>query len=106
MHISNHNGCSASFPGNCISSLFVWYSNYLVLNFVWFLDAENVSAFFLRYMHEFGGCEFGMLQVDLHSLYMTLCFMLPCVAHCVEFAIRRHFNSLCFACNFLIKLAD
>ena len=103
---SNHKGCSASRHGNCKISVFVWYSKYFVLNFVRFLDAENVSAFFLRYLHEIGCSEFGMLQVHLHAMLMDLCFMFPCVAHCVEFAIRRHFNSLCFTYCFLIKFGD
>jgi len=106
MLISNHNGCSPSRSGNCISSVFVSYSNYFVLNCLRFLHADNVSAFFLRYLYEFGGRDFGMLQVDLHTSYMASFFMFPCVSNCVEFAIRRHFISLCFACNFLIKLAD
>jgi len=106
MRISKHNGCSASRPGDCIISVFVWCSNYFVLKCVRFLDAENVSVFYLRYLHEVGGCVFGMLQVDLHTSYMALFFMFPCVSHCVEFSIRLNFSSLCVACNFLMKLAD
>jgi hypothetical protein len=83
-----------------------WYSDHFVLYYVRFLDAKYVSAFFLRHLHTVSGCDFGMLQVDLHTSYMALLFMFPCVSRCVEFAYRRHFNSLCFACTFLILIAD
>jgi hypothetical protein len=42
--------------------------------------------------------------ICIHRIW--LCFLFPCIARCVEFACRRHFNSLCFACTFLIILAD
>jgi len=51
MVISYHNGCSSSScPGICISSEFVWYSNDFVRYCVWLLDADFISAFYLRYL--------------------------------------------------------
>ena len=106
MFVIYHYSCPVSCLGNCTSSEFFWYSNHFVLYCVSFLDAKYVSAFFLRYLYEVSGCDFGMLQVDLHTSYLALLFMFPCIALCVEFANRRHFNSLCLACTCLIILAD
>jgi hypothetical protein len=102
MAVSYHNGCPASCLSNCISSSFFLVFQPLFFYCLRFLDAKYVSAFFLRYLYEVSGCDFGMLQVDLRSSYMASLFMFPCIARCVEFAYRRHFNSLCFACTFII----
>ena len=86
MFIRYQNGCSASCTGYCISSEFIWNSNYFLLYCVRFLDAEYVSAFFFRYLYGVSSCDFGVLQVDLHTSYVALfvCFLVLRVASSLQ----------------------